>query len=231
MGDTREPSGEGISRALKTHPSRRLFPWRLLLWTILAIAACMAVAYAATALRACESRLEAAFKTETIERIYEYGASVARDSRIILATRSSSFVIPREIVRKIILGLSSTATVQISCQAEILWALPAQALFAAVPAWSGRDLHLTLDPPEPLRPIIETASIRKAVLDRGFLINEAAQLDILLGELSDLVAASAGAEPDEAILETCRTSLEDLCRAALAADGKAATVRVSWRAP
>jgi hypothetical protein len=200
---------------------------------VAAASAAVLLAFAAAALAAgsCIRSARDAFRREASERIYEYGASLARDSSLILARKTSSFVIPRDIVRKLVLGLKSTASVQIACQAEIGFAIRMEELAGARRSWSGGSLRLELPPPLPQRPLIETASIRRAILDRGLLVDERAELDALLSELSDLVAGSPDAAPDAAVLEECRRSLEDICAHALAPTGRGVSVSVTWKEP
>lgn len=190
--------------------ARRLFA--CILGGVLALSA---IGLCALVVRSCAIGVDKIFRTETETRIYEYGASLSPENALILASRRSGFVIPREFAKKLILGFVSTASVQISCQATVNYCLDADALAGLRFEWKGRSVIVRSPKPLPMRPIIETASIRQAILDRGFAFNERAELDKLLAGLSDMVAGSADSGLDAAALETCRGSLREAALGAL----------------
>jgi hypothetical protein len=164
--------------------------------------------------RSCLAQADEGFRAEVETRIYEHGASLSRESKIILASKKSGFVIPRDLVKKLILGLKTTAKIEIACEATIYYAIDASDLQTARYSWKGKSLTITLKPPRPMRPVIETSTIRQAVLKRGFLFNERAELDALLAQLSDLVAASAGTAADEAVLQMSAAAFSEMAMAA-----------------
>jgi hypothetical protein len=180
-------------------------------------------------IRSCLNQADERFRAEIETRIYEHGASLSRDSRIILASKKSGFVIPRDLVKKLILGLKTTAKIEIACEATIYYYIDASDLQGARYSWKGKALTITLAPPRPMRPVIETSTIRQAVLKRGFLFNERAELETLLSQLSDLVAASAGTAAEDAVLETSAAALSEMALAAAKQmKRRPETVSVEW---
>lgn len=190
----------------------------------------VALGFAVSSFRSCAAETSQALRTRTETRVYEYGSSLSREGKLVLASKSSGFLVPRDFAKKLILGLSSTARIEIACQAVIYFYIDADDLRGAEYSWRGRELTIRTARPRAMRPVIETSTIRKAILDRGFLFNEEAELDVLLSQLSDIVAASNDAQPDEAVLEAGRRSLEDLAARALSGAGKKLGVpRVEWK--
>jgi len=208
----------------------RKFPLRLAIAVSLFVLVLISLGFAALSLRSCVAETSQAFRARTETRVYEYGSSLSREGKLILASKSSGFLVPRDFAKKLILGLSSTAKIEIACQAVVNFYVDAEDLRDAAYSWSGSRLTLRVAKPRAMRPLIETSTIRKAILDRGFLFNEEAELDVLLSQLSDIVAASADAQPDEAALETCRRSLEEMAARALSGmRNKAGALRVEWK--
>jgi hypothetical protein len=205
--------------------------WRRIIIAVLSAATILiALGYAAYAVRSCTAEAKELFRSQAETRIYEYGTALSGDSRIILATKTSGFVIPRDFVKKLILGIKSTAKIEIACAAVIHFTIDAEDLRSASYAWSGKNLTMTVKRPRPMRPVIETSSIRQAILHNGLAFNERAELDKLVSELSDIVAADPAANLDDAILETCRTSLEGILEGAFSGARRApAGINVKWK--
>jgi hypothetical protein len=203
---------------------------RRLAWVVAGlILSCAAVAFTALAVRSCSRDVAKIFQRETETRLYEYCSSISSESKLILASRSSGFVIPREFAKKLILGLKSTAAIQIGCQATVYFTLDLSDLRSARYELRGRLLTIYAPRPKPMRPLIETASIKKAILDRGLAFNERAELEILQGQLSDLVSRSAESGIDQSILDSCSASLKDIASKALAGRGRRpAEIAVEW---
>ncbi len=195
------------------------------------VALLVASGFAANSLRSCLRELRERPAVETRTSIYRYAESLSHHGFLILASRQSAFVIPREFSQKLIMGLTSTAKVQIACQATIHYGIHLDSLEDFQSQWRGRELRIAAREPVSLRPIIETSSIRQAILDRGFAFNERAELESLLAELSDLVASSEGAALDQRILDECGRGLEALVRQALTDSSRhPSAVIVEWRA-
>jgi hypothetical protein len=234
--DTNDAAAAPESAGAKPEPKPRAvrpfagFSLRGALILIGLVLALGALGFAALALRSCAADFRTAYQAKAETRVYEYGYSLSREGRIVIASKSSGFVIPRDFAKKLILGLVSTAKIQIACQAVINYYVDAGDLRAAEYSWSGSRLTLRVAKPRAMRPIIETASIRQAILDRGLAFNERAELDALLSQLSDLVAASGDAGLDDATLETCRSSLESMATDALYGMRKrVSSLRVEWK--
>jgi hypothetical protein len=93
----------------------------------------------------------------------------------------------------------------------------------------GRTMTIRAPRPRPMRPVIETSSIKKAILDRGLAFNERAELEILLGQLSDLVAQSSESGIDQGIMDSCSASLKDIASKALAGGKRQpAEIAIEW---
>jgi|GEM_PF-2841033 hypothetical protein len=224
-GERKESAPSGRVPQKSSSFRRRLIGWLLAILALLG-----SLGFAALSLRSCMEGAILRFRQETETRIYQYGASLSREAKILLAEKQSGFVIPRDFVKKLVLGLKSTAKIEISCQASIHYYVDLEDLRQAEKAWEGRNLTLRLAPPRALRPIIESSSIRQAILDHGLLFNERAELDILLSELSDIVASQADLSVDEPLLETCRSSLEEILSQAFLGQERAPdSLRVEWK--
>lgn len=205
--------------------------WARVVFLVLGGILCLcSLGFAALALRACSADARAALRERAETRVYEYGYSLSSEGKIILASKSSGFVVPRDFAKKLILGLSSTARIQISCQAVVNYCVDAEDLRSADYLWGDSGFVLRVARPKPMRPVIETSSIRQAILDRGLAFNERAELDILLSQLSDIVANSGDAALDDATLEACRQSLGSMIEAALSGMRKrAGPLSVEWK--
>jgi hypothetical protein len=219
-------------RAAEPKPSRKpaKFPLRLAVAFAGLALVLVALGFAASSLRSCVAETSQALRTRTETRVYEYGCSLSREGKLILASKTSGFLVPRDFAKRLILGLESTAKIEIACQAVINFYVDAEDLRAADYSWRGSKLTLRVAKPRAMRPLIETSTIRKAILDRGFFFNEEAELDVLLSRLSDIVAASDDARPDEAALESSRRSLEEMAATALSGMGKkVGALSVEWK--
>ncbi len=205
------------------------FGLRAILFSVAAALVLGALGFAALSLRSCAADWKSSFAQKAETRLYEYGSSLNKDGKVLLASKNSGFVIPREFEKKLILGFVSTAKVEIACQASINYYVSAEDLREAACSWKGSKLTLRVARPRAMRPIIETSSIRRAILDRGLAFNEKAELDVMLSQLSDLVAGSGGAALDDATLELCRSSLQAMASQALSGLGRRiGSVAVEW---
>jgi hypothetical protein len=195
------------------------------------IALLLAAAILSATVRGCVKANAEKYKVTVETSIYEYGASLNPEAKIVLASKKSGFLIPKELAKKLILGIKSTTRLQVVCDAQINYYIDAEDLRGAEYEWSAdrKKLDITVNLPRAMRPIIETSSIKLAVLKSGWAFNERAELDTLLNELSGRVADMAGTTPDTQTLEVARKSLIDLTMAALSKmKGRNPAITINW---
>lgn len=204
-------------------------------WFITIVGGVVALLLAATILsatiRGCVKANAEKYKVTVETSIYEYGASLNPEAKIVLASKKSGFLIPKELAKQLILGIKSTTRLQIVCDAQINYYIDAEDLRSAEYEWSPDRKHLaiTVNLPRAMRPIIESSSIKMAVLKSGWAFNEQAELDTLLNELSGRVADMAGTSPDTQTLEVAKKSLIDLSTVALhKMKGNKPEITINW---